>query len=126
MIPFNIPPYVGKELEYIKEAMEKNHKICGDGPFTKRCNEWLEKRFNVEKVLLTTSCTHATEMAAILADIKEGDEVATSGLGAYNAENIPVGKVLSVSEAKDQLNKIVLVKPAADLSDIRAVMLVGN
>ena len=75
MIPFNIPPYVGKELEYVKEAMEKNHKICGDGPFTKKCNKWMEKRFNVEKVLLTTSCTHATEMAAILADIKEGDEV---------------------------------------------------
>ena len=75
MIPFNIPPYVGKELEYIKEAMEKNHKICGDGPFTKKCNEWMEKKFNVEKVLLTTSCTHAMEMAAILADIKEGDEV---------------------------------------------------
>ena len=75
MIPFNIPPYVGKELEYVREAMEKNHKICGDGPFTKKCNEWMEKRFNVEKVLLTTSCTHATEMAAILADIKEGDEV---------------------------------------------------
>ena len=75
MIPFNIPPYVGKELEYVREAMEKNHKICGDGPFTKKCNEWMEKRFNVEKVLLTTSCTHAMEMAAILADIKEGDEV---------------------------------------------------
>ena len=75
MIPFNVPPYVGKELEYVKEAMEKNHKICGDGPFTKKCNEWMEKKFNVEKVLLTTSCTHATEMAAILADIKEGDEV---------------------------------------------------
>ena len=75
MIPFNIPPYVGKELEYVKEAMEKNHKICGDGPFTKKCNEWMEKRFNVEKVLLTTSCTHAIEMAAILTDIKEGDEV---------------------------------------------------
>ena len=75
MIPFNIPPYVGKELDYVREAMEKNHKICGDGPFTKKCNEWMEKRFNVEKVLLTTSCTHATEMAAILADIKEGDEV---------------------------------------------------
>lgn len=59
-------------------------------------------------------------------DIKEGDEVVTSGLGAYNAENVPVGKVLSVSEAKDQLNKVVLVKPAADLSDVRAVMLVGN
>lgn len=75
MIPFNIPPYVGKELEYIKEAIEKNHKICGDGFFTKKCSEWMENKFNVKKVLLTTSCTHATEMTAILTDIKEGDEV---------------------------------------------------
>lgn len=75
MIQFNIPPYVGKELEYVKETMEKNRKICGDGPFTKKCNEWMEKKFNVEKALLTTSCTHAMEMTAILADIKEGDEV---------------------------------------------------
>ena len=75
MIQFNIPPYVGKELEYIKEAMEKNHKICGDGPFTKKCSKWMENKFNVKKVLLTTSCTHATEMTAILTDIKEGDEV---------------------------------------------------
>ena len=75
MIQFNIPPYAGKELEYIKEAMEKNHKICGDGPFTKKCSEWMENKFNVKKVLLTTSCTHATEMTAILTDIKEGDEV---------------------------------------------------
>lgn len=75
MIQFNVPPYIGKELEYIKEAMEKNHKICGDGPFTKKCSEWMENKFNVKKVLLTTSCTHATEMTAILTDIKEGDEV---------------------------------------------------
>ena len=75
MIPFNIPPYIGKELDYVKEAMETNHKICGDGPFTKKCNVWLEKQFKSDKVLLTTSCTHATEMAAILANIKEGDEV---------------------------------------------------
>ena len=75
MIPFNIPPYVGKELEYVREAMEKNHKICGDGPFTKKCSKWMENKFNVKKVLLTTSCTHATEMTAILTDIKEGDEV---------------------------------------------------
>ena len=75
MIPFNIPPYVGKELEYVKEVMEKNRKICGDGPFTKKCSEWMENKFNVKKVLLTTSCTHATEMTAILTDIKEGDEV---------------------------------------------------
>ena len=75
MIQFNVPPYIGKELEYIKEAMEKNHKICGDGFFTKKCSEWMGNKFNVKKVLLTTSCTHATEMTAILADIKEGDEV---------------------------------------------------
>lgn len=75
MIPFNIPPYIGKELDYVKEAMETNHKICGDGPFTKKCNNWLEEQFKSEKVLLTTSCTHATEMTAILANIKEGDEV---------------------------------------------------
>ena len=75
MINFNVPPYIGKEDEYIKEAMIKNHKLCGDGPFTKKCNEWMERKFKSEKVLLTTSCTHATEMAAILADIKEGDEV---------------------------------------------------
>ena len=75
MLTFNVPPYIGKELDYVKEAMEINHKICGDGPFTKKCNNWLEEQFKSEKVLLTTSCTHATEMAAILADIKEGDEV---------------------------------------------------
>ena len=75
MINFNVPPYIGKELDYVREAMEKNHKICGDGPFTKKCNEWLENKFRSAKVLLTTSCTHATEMAAILANIKEGDEV---------------------------------------------------
>lgn len=74
MINFNVPPVTGKELEYMQEAIN-NEKICGDGIYTKRCNEWLEKRFDVKKALLTTSCTHATEMAAILLDIKEGDEV---------------------------------------------------
>lgn len=74
MINFNVPPSTGKELEYIAQAM-KNHKICGDGEFTKKCNEWLEEKTGAAKCLLTTSCTHATEMAALLADIKEGDEV---------------------------------------------------
>lgn len=74
MIPFNIPPYTGKELEYMKEAIE-NRKICGDGPFTKKCSEWIEKKTGTAKCLLTTSCTHATELAALLSDIKEGDEV---------------------------------------------------
>lgn len=75
MIDFNVPPYIGREIEYIKEAIENNQKLCGDGPFTKKCNNWMEENFNVSKVLLTTSCTHALEMAAILADIHPGDEV---------------------------------------------------
>ena len=74
MINFNVPPYTGKEIEYMKEAIN-NQKICGDGPFTKKCSEWIEKKTGTAKCLLTTSCTHATELAALLADIKEGDEV---------------------------------------------------
>lgn len=74
MINFNVPPYTGKEVEYMREAIE-NQKICGDGPFTKKCSEWIEKQTGTAKCLLTTSCTHATELAALLADIKEGDEV---------------------------------------------------
>ena len=74
MIPFNVPPYTGKEIEYMREAVE-NQKICGDGPFTAKCSEWIEKKTGTAKCLLTTSCTHATEMAALLADIREGDEV---------------------------------------------------
>lgn len=74
MINFNVPPMTGKELIYLEKAI-KSHKICGDGEFTKQCSQWLEKYTKSEKVLLTTSCTHATELAAILADIKPGDEV---------------------------------------------------
>mgnify|MGYP002671977484 FL=1 len=74
MIDFNIAPYTGNELIYIKKAVD-NHKICGDGEFTKRCSRWLEERTGIPKVLLTTSCTHATEMAALLCDIQPGDEV---------------------------------------------------
>ena len=74
MINFNVPPYTGKEIEYIKQAVE-NQKICGDGPFTKKCNEWIEKKTGTTKCLLTPSCTQATELAALLADIKEGDEI---------------------------------------------------
>ncbi len=72
MIRFNVPPFTGKEMDYIKKAVE-NQKICGDGEFT--CNEWLENKTGTTKALLTTSCTHATEMAAILSNIKPGDEV---------------------------------------------------
>lgn len=74
MIPFNVPPYVGTELEYVKQAVE-NHKICGDGPFTKKCHTWLEENLPCQKALLTTSGTTALEMAAILCDLQPGDEV---------------------------------------------------
>lgn len=74
MIPFNRPPYVGNEKDYIDEAI-KQRKICGDGQFTRKCNRWLEEKTGTGKALLTTSCTHATEMAALLAGIETGDEV---------------------------------------------------
>ena len=66
MIDFNVPPYIGTEMEYVRQSAEDNHKICGDGPFTKRCQSWLEERVRADKVLLTTSGTTALEMAAML------------------------------------------------------------
>ena len=74
MICFNVPPFTGKELEYMKEAIDAQ-KICGDGQFTKKCNQWIEEKTGTKKALLTTSCTHATELAALLAEIQSGDEV---------------------------------------------------
>ncbi len=74
MINFNIPPYTGNEFGYMKEAVE-NRKICGDGAFTKKCSSWMEERFHAKKVLLTTSGTTALDMAALLCEIKPGDEV---------------------------------------------------
>lgn len=74
MIPFNVPPYIGKEDKYIKQAID-SRKICGDGQFTKKCNEKFEEITGAKKVLMTTSGTSAFEMAALLADIKPGDEV---------------------------------------------------
>ena len=74
MIVFNKPAYTGKETEYIEDAVKRG-MLCGDGAYTKMCNKWMEDRFNVGHVMLTTSCTHALEMAAYLTDIKPGEEV---------------------------------------------------
>ncbi len=74
MIDFNIPPCTGKEIDYIQEAIN-NGKICGDGPFTKKCSEWLAEKTGSPFVYMTTSCTHALEMGALLSDVKPGDEV---------------------------------------------------
>jgi len=74
MISFNKPPLTGNEEQYILESINSS-KISGDGAFTKKCHQWFEDKLKCKKVLLTTSCTHALEMCAILLDIKEGDEV---------------------------------------------------
>ncbi len=74
MIHFNLPPFTGRELKYMEQAVRLG-KISGDGTFTRQCSRWMEEQFHVAHVLLTTSCTHALEMAAILAGIRPGDEV---------------------------------------------------
>ena len=74
MIPFNVPPFLGTELNFIQQAIA-SHKICGDGPFTQKCNQWIEGKFHAQKVLLTTSGTTALDMAALLCDFNPGDEV---------------------------------------------------
>ena len=74
MVAFNVPPFVGDELEYVEQAV-KSHKISGDGTFTKKCNAWLENKFSAQKVLLTTNGTSALDMAMLLCKFKAGDEV---------------------------------------------------
>lgn len=74
MIHFNVPPFTGKEFDYMKEAVN-NHKICGDGPFTKKCDAWMEERFGTKKAMLTTSGSSALDMAALLCGLRPGDEV---------------------------------------------------
>ncbi len=105
-INFNVPPYTGKEMEYIKECVE-NQKICGDGAYTKKDNEWFEEKTGVSKCLLTTSCTHATEMSAILAGIKEGDEVIMPSytfVSTANAFVLRGAKVVFVDIRPDTMN----------------------
>ena len=74
MIDFNVPPFAGKEIDYIQDAIA-GRKICGDGPFTKKCDKWLEEKTGTYRALLTTSCTQALELSAILAEVQPGDEV---------------------------------------------------
>lgn len=73
-ISFNVPPFQKNAIDYMRNAIEQ-HRICGDGLYTDKCSRWIEKRMGTSKALLTTSCTHALEMAAILAGIRPGDEV---------------------------------------------------
>lgn len=106
MIPFNIPPYTGNELKYIEQAI-KNQKICGDGEFTKNCSTWLEQNTGTSKALLTTSCTHATEMAALLCEIQPGDEIimpAYTFVSTADAFVLRGAKVVFVDIRPDTMN----------------------
>ena len=106
MIRFNVPPYVGKETEYMKEAID-SHKICGDGEFTKRCNAWIEEHTGTAKALLTTSGTQALEMAALLSDIQPGDEVILPSytfVSTANAFALRGAKLVFVDIRPDTMN----------------------
>ncbi len=105
-IPFNVPPCVGTECKYISDAINKK-KICGDGEYTMLCSRWLEKNTGAYRALLTTSCTHATEMAAMLLDIKAGDEVimpAYTFVSTANAFVLRGAKVKFVDIRPDTMN----------------------
>ena len=106
MIPFNVPPYLGKEMKYIEKAIAAR-KISGDGEFTAMCNAWFGEKIGGKKALLTTSCTHALEMAAILCDIKQGDEVIMPSFTFVSTANAFVlrgAKIVFVDIRPDTMN----------------------
>lgn len=106
MIPFNEPLYVEKGLTYITEAILKYRRLNGDGIFTEKCTSWFEEKYGT-KALLTTSCTHALEMAALLADIQPGDEVvmpAFTFVSTADAFVLRGAKVKFVDIRKDTMN----------------------
>ena len=107
MIPFNKPPFIGKELQYIQQAIETHQHITGDGYYTKHCHKWIEDNFDTPKALLTTSCTHALEMAAILIDIQPGDEVIVPSytfVSTVNAFVLHGAKIVFVDIRPDTMN----------------------
>jgi dTDP-4-amino-4,6-dideoxygalactose transaminase len=106
MIPFNKPPKTGNEEQYIIESINSSH-ISGDGVFTKRCHQWFEDKLGCKKALLTTSCTHALELAAILLDIQEGDEVIMPSytfVSTANAFVLRGAKIVFVDIRSDTMN----------------------
>lgn len=123
-INFNVPPFTGKEMEYIRVCVE-NQKICGDGEFTAKDNAWIEQKTGVSKCLMTTSCTHATELAALLADIKEGDEVIMPSFTFVSTANAFVlrgAKVVFVDIRPDTMNIDENLIEAAITSKTRAIV----
>jgi len=106
MIPFNKPPFVGIEKEYVLQAI-KQEKIAGDGPFSRLCQNWFEQNIPCKKALLTPSCTHALEMAALLIDIQPGDEVIMPSytfVSTANAFVLRGAKIIFVDIRSDTMN----------------------
>ncbi len=105
-IPFNKPPYTGNENRYVIDSMTSD-KISGDGKYTRKCHTWFEKQLKCKKALLTTSCTHALEMAAILIKIKPGDEVIMPSytfVSTANAFVLRGAKIIFVDIRPDTMN----------------------
>ncbi|MGI2072218.1 dTDP-4-amino-4,6-dideoxygalactose transaminase [Shewanella baltica] len=124
MIPFNIPPKTGNELNYIEQAIQSD-KLCGDGQFSKKCEAWIEENFNTAKALLTPSCTAALELAAILIDIKEGDEVIMPSytfVSTANAFVLRGAKVIFIDVRPDTMNIDESLIEAAITSKTRAIV----
>lgn len=124
MIPFNKPPYTGHEDEYVLSAL-KNGKLCGDGPFTKKCHEWFEAKLGCKKALLVTSCTHALEMAAILIDVKPGDEIIMPSytfVSTANAFVLRGAKIVFVDIRPDTMNIDEKLIEAAITSKTKAIV----
>lgn len=106
MIPFNKPPYTGNEDQYVLDAM-RSGKMSGDGPYTRKCHEWFESHLGCARALLTPSCTHALELAAILIDTQPGDEIIMPSytfVSTANAFVLRGAKIVFVDIRADTLN----------------------
>lgn len=124
MINFNVPLFTGNEMKYIQQAIQAQ-KICGDGYFTKNCNGWIEERTGASKALLTTSCTHALEMAALLAGIQEGDEVIMPSYTFVSTADAFVqrgAKIVFVDVRPDTMNMDESLIEAAITNKTRAIV----
>lgn len=123
-IPFNRPAMMGRELEYIAEAVRGGHS-AGDGPYGRRCQEWLERRLGVGKALLTTSCTHALEIAALLLDLRPGDEVivpAFTFVSTANAFAVHGARIVFADVSPETFNLDPNLLPALISDRTRAVV----
>ena len=124
MIPFNAPPIVGTEIDYMQSAMNSG-KLCGDGGFTRRCQHWMEQRFGSKKVLLTPSCTASLEMAALLIDLQPGDEVIMPSytfVSTANAFVLRGARIVFVDVRPDTMNIDETLIEAAITEKTRAIV----